>query len=122
MQTNSCFPNIWVQLGLNWHIMQIAIPSKDFAPLVHKICTIRTEFKGGRDYIVVEWLLDNRTTKQAWSYAFCTAAGRQTTNSYTVHEADNQYDNKETDSDNKIHQIKEIRDIEQTKEIFWCQN
>ena len=64
MQTNSFFPNIWVQLGLNWHIMQIAIPSKDFAPLVHKICTIRTEFKGGRDYIVVEWLLDNRTTKQ----------------------------------------------------------
>ena len=45
--------------------------------------------------------------KQAWSYAFCTA-GRQTTNSYTVHEADNQYDNKETDSDNKIHTIKEI--------------
>ena len=59
--------------------------------------------------------------KQAWSYEFCTA-GRQTTNSYTVHEADNQYDNKETDSDNKTHTIKEIRDIEQTKEIFWCQN
>ena len=57
--------------------------------------------QGRSDYIVVEWLLDKRTTEQTWSYAFCT--GRQTTNSFTVHGPFDQFDNKETDSDNKMY-------------------
>ena len=55
--------------------------------------------------------------KQAWSYAFCTPAGWQTTNSYTVHEADNQYDNKETDSDNKI-QLKKPEILNRQRKYF----
>ena len=37
---------------------------------------------------------------QTWSYAFCT--GRHTTNSFTVHGPCDQFDNKETDYDNKM--------------------
>ena len=83
-----------------------AIPPQDFAPQRPQD-TIRAGFKGGRDYIVVEWLLDNGMMEQTQSYAFCT--GRQTTNSYTLHGAGNQYDNKETDSDNKIYNLRNQR-------------